>query len=276
MLNPSRRVLLSGLLLIAVTVTGCGKKQEGPDAAGASAPLANTGGKAYLVGTDAAYPPFEYQNGKNEVVGFTVDILNAVAAKGGFKVRYLNTPWEGIFATLQEGDRDIIASSVTITDERKEDMDFSEPYFEASQLIIVGKQRADIKALPDLKDLRVAVQTGTTGDEAVQQHLGKTNPRIKRFDSMPQALKALESGSVDAVVGDNGVVQNYMKGHAASFATVNDPQNFHPEFYGFAVKKGNQALLDKIDKGLEAIKADGSYDRIYRKYFGTGKQPNAG
>jgi len=274
MVNSSRRVLLSGMLLIVVAITGgCGKQQADIDATDASAPA--SGARVYLVGTDAAYPPFEFQNDKNEVVGFTVELLNAVADKGGFKVRYLNTPWEGIFATLQEGDRDIIASSVTITDERKESMAFSEPYFEAHQLIIVDRQRASIKTLPELKDLRVAVQAGTTGDAVVQQHLGKSNARIKRFDSMPQALKALESGSVDAVVGDNGVVQNYLKDHAASFATVSDPQNFHPELYGFAVKKGNQTLLGKIDKGLEAIKADGSYDRIYRKYFGTGQAAQA-
>ncbi|XZG71129.1 basic amino acid ABC transporter substrate-binding protein [Chitinibacteraceae bacterium HSL-7] len=225
--------------------------------------------RTYQVATDAAYAPFELLNAKQEVTGFTVDVLNAVAAKGGFKVKFHNTPWEGIFATLEAGDRDIVASSVTITDARKKTMDFSEPYFEAVQLIAVpGK--SGIKTFAELKNKKVGVQTGTTGDEVVQKLLGKANPNIKRFESTPLALQELLSGGVDAVVADNGVVVNFIANNKAAKGKLNtvSDNSFEKEYYGFAVKKGNKDLLAKINKGLAAIKADGSYDKIYHKHFG--------
>jgi polar amino acid transport system substrate-binding protein len=220
------------------------------------------------VGTDAAYAPFESQNEKGEIVGFTIDVVNAAAAKAGIQVKFVNTPWEGIFNALTQGDRDLIASSVTITDERKQTMAFSAPYFDAVQLIAV-KDGSKIAGFADLKTAKVGVQTGTTGDEAVTKLLGKTSTAIKRFESTPLALKELEAGGVDAVVADNGVVVHYVANNpGGKFKTVSD-KSFAPEQYGFAVKKGNSELLGKIDAGLAAIKADGSYNTIYAKYFGA-------
>ncbi|CUA84844.1 MULTISPECIES: basic amino acid ABC transporter substrate-binding protein [Gulbenkiania] len=272
-MKASRRTLLAGMLVSVFALYGCGKQQSETPAASAeasgAAPAAAEA-RTYVVGTDASYAPFEFQNDKQEIVGFDVEVLTAAAAKGGFKVRFENTPWEGIFATLAQGDRDLLASAITITDERKQSMDFSEPYFEARQLIAVGKGVTDVKTFQDLKNKKVAVQTGTTGDEVVQKLLGKTNPNIKRFESMPLALKELESGGVEAAVGDNGVVSNYVRNNPQNgIATVEDTQSFAPEYYGFAVKKGNKEMLDKINAGLKAIKEDGTYDAIYGKYFGA-------
>ncbi|WP_245559257.1 basic amino acid ABC transporter substrate-binding protein [Chitiniphilus shinanonensis] len=224
--------------------------------------------KVYQVASDAAYAPFEWQDKNQKVVGFDIDVLSAAAAKAGIKVQFHNTPWEGIFATLATGDRDIVASAVTITPERKQTMDFSDPYFEAKQLIAVTAN-SPIKRFADLKGKKVGVQTGTTGDEVVQKLLGKTSPNIKRFESTPLALQELLSGGVDAVVADNGVVVNFLANNKnAKLKTLDDP-SFAKEHYGFAVKKGNKDLLAKINKGLATIKADGTYDKIYRKYFGN-------
>ncbi|WP_348755576.1 basic amino acid ABC transporter substrate-binding protein, partial [uncultured Aquincola sp.] len=224
--------------------------------------------KVITVGTDAAYAPFESQNDKAEIVGFTVDVLSAVAQKAGFEVKFVNTPWEGIFNALQQGDRDLLASSITITDERKQTMDFSSPYFDAVQLIAV-KQSSKVAKFDDLKKLKVGVQTGTTGDEVVTKLLGKTSANVKRFESTPLALKELEAGGVDAVVADNGVVIHYVANNpGAQFKTVAD-SSFVPEQYGFAVKKGNAELLSLVNKGIADIKADGTYDKIYAKYFGN-------
>lgn len=223
--------------------------------------------KTYQVATDAAYAPFESLNNKKEVVGFSVDILEAIAKKSGMKVKFINTPWEGIFATLANGDRDMVISSVTITPERKQSMDFSDPYFEAKQLIAVGKN-SKVNKFTDLKTLKVGVQTGTTGDEVIQKLQGKTSPNIKRFESTPLAIKELENGGVDAVVADNGVVVNFVANNPKSKLKMIDDATFDKEFYGIAVKKGNKALLDQINKGLAGIKADGTYDKIYNKYFG--------
>ncbi|AOY01820.1 basic amino acid ABC transporter substrate-binding protein [Jeongeupia sp. USM3] len=223
--------------------------------------------KVYQVATDAAYAPFESLNEKQEAVGFDIEVLSAVAAKAGFKVRFVNTPWEGIFATLSTGDRDIVASAVTITPERRMTMDFSDPYFEAKQLIAVGPG-SKVARFTDLKNRKIGVQTGTTGDEIVQKLVGKTNPNIRRFESTPLALKELQNGGVDAVVADNGVVVNFITNNKGDKLKVIDDTSFAKEYYGFAVKKGNKALLVQINKGLAAIKADGSYDKIYKKYFG--------
>ena len=259
---------LVGLAAAGWLLAACGKKEDlpAPTAAPASAPAPSV--KTYTVGTDAAYAPFESQNEKGEIVGFDVDILKAVAEKAGFQVTFVNTPWEGIFNALAQGDRDMVISAVTITDERKQTMDFSNPYFDAAQLIAV-REDSKVAAFADLKKLKVGVQTGTTGDEAVTQLLGKTNTNIKRFESTPLALKELESGGVDAVVADNGVVAHYVANNpGGAFKTVSDPA-FVPEQYGIAIKKGNTELLEKVNKGLAAIRADGTYNRIYAQHFGA-------
>lgn len=269
-MKQTRRTLLAGMLLSAFAMVGCGQKTDTPAKSAASAPAPAAMEKVYTVGSDASYAPFEFQNEKNEVVGFDVEVLSAAAAKAGVKLKFVNTPWEGIFAGLQQGDRDILASAITITEERKQTMSFSDPYFEARQLIAVAKGVSDVKSFQDLKSKKIAVQTGTTGDEVVQKLLGKTSPNIKRFENMPLALKELESGGVDAAVGDNGVVINYVKNNPQhGITTVEDTKSFAPEFYGFPVKKGNQELLNKVNAGIKAIKADGTYEQIFNKYFGT-------
>jgi polar amino acid transport system substrate-binding protein len=266
--SPRRRALIAAAFS-TLALVACGKKETAPAPAPATtAAPAPAPQKVYTVGTDAAYAPFEKMSASNEVEGFTVDVLKAAAAKGGFDVKFVNTPWEGIFKTLDGGERDIVASSVTITDERKQSMDFSKPYFDAVQLIAV-KADSKVAKFEDLKKLKVGVQTGTTGDEVVQKLLGKTNANIKRFESTPLALQELAAGGVSAVVADNGVVQHYIANNpTANFKSVSDA-GFVPEQYGFAVKKGNAELLAKINAGIDAIKADGSYDAIMAKYFGA-------
>ena len=197
-----------------------------------------------------------------------VDSESAVADKAGIQVKFENTPWEGIFNALQQGDRDMLASSITITDERKQTMDFTNPYFDAYQLIAV-KANSKVSKFDDLKKLKVGVQTGTTGDEVVTKQQGKNSANIKRFESTPLALKELEAGGVDAVVADNGVVIHYVANNpGGKFKTVADKE-FVPEQYGIALKKGNGELQAKVNKGLADIKADGTYDKIYAKYFGA-------
>jgi polar amino acid transport system substrate-binding protein len=264
-LSTRRVVQFAGLVLASLLLTACGKK-EAPTAAAPAA--ASAPAKVYVVGTDAAYAPFESQNEKAEIVGFDIDVVKAIAAKAGFEIRFINTPWEGIFNALLQGDRDLVVSAVSITPERRQTMDFSEPYFDAQQLIAV-KQNSKVVKFSDLKALKVGVQTGTTGDEAITKLQGKTSPNIKRFELTPLALKELEAGGVDAVVADNGVIVNYVTNNGGgNFKTVTDP-SFVPERYGIALKKGNADLLAKVNLGLAGIKADGTYQALYAKYFGA-------
>lgn len=271
----TRRFLqTAGLLIAGLVLSACGKNEPpattATPAASAAAPAAPAPApaKVYVVGTDAAYAPFESQNEKAEIVGFDIDVVKAVAAKAGIEVKFVNTPWEGIFNTLAQGDRDLLVSAITINDERKQSMDFTSPYFDAHQLIAV-KANSKVAKFDDLKKLKVGVQTGTTGDEVVSKLLGKTSTNVKRFESTPLALKELEAGGVDAVVADNGVVINYIANNTnVKFKSVTD-KSFQPEQYGIAVKKGNTELLEKLNKGLADIKADGTYDKIYAQYFGA-------
>ena len=269
LLSTRRFLHIAGLAAATLIFTACGKKEEPPPAPApvASAP-APAPAKVYAVGTDAAYAPFESQNDKGEIVGFDIEVVQAVAKKAGIEVKFINTPWEGIFNTLAQGDRDLVVSAVTITAERKQTMDFSDPYFDAQQLIAV-KNNSKIAKFADLKKLKVGVQTGTTGDEAVTKLQGKTSANIKRFESTPLALKELEAGGVDAVVADNGVVINYVANNpGGKFKSIADKE-FVPEQYGIALKKGSAELQAKVNKALGEIKADGSYDAIYTKYFGA-------
>ena len=269
-ISTRRFLQCAGLAAAGLLLAACGKKE--PEAVPAPAPAAVASApapaKVYVVGTDAAYAPFESQNEKAEIVGFDIDVMRAVAAKAGLALKFVNTPWEGIFNALGQGDRDLVVSAVTITPERRQTMDFSDPYFDAQQLIAV-KVNSKVAKFADLKKLKVGVQTGTTGDEAVTKLLGKTSANIKRFESTPLALKELEAGGVDAVVADNGVVIHYVANNpGGQFKTVADT-DFTPEQYGIALKKGNAELLAKVNQGLAAIKADGSYAALYTKYFGT-------
>ena len=257
-------VLLAGLVLAA-----CGKQEPAAPAASApaAAPVA-AAAKVYVVGTDAAYAPFESQNDKGEIVGFDIDVVKAAAQKAGIEVKFLNTPWEGIFNSVAQGDRDLLVSAITITPERRQTLDFSTPYFDAQQLIAV-ESGSKIARFDDLKKLKVGVQNGTTGDEVITKLQGKDSANIKRFESTPLALKEMEVGGVDAVVADNGVVVHYVANNPNSkFKTIAD-SSFATEQYGIAVKKGNAELLEKINKGLAGIKEDGTYAKIYTQYFGV-------
>jgi len=264
--SPIRLAQAGRSALAVLALVACSKQETPPAASAASAPVAAA--RVYVVGTDAAYAPFESQNEKGEIVGFDIDIVNAIAQKANLSVKFVNTPWEGIFNALNQGDRDLLVSSITITDEHKQTMDFTEPYFDAYQLIAV-KAESKVARFDDLKPLKVGVQTGTTGDEAISKLQGKNSANIRRFESTPLALKELEAGGVDAVVADNGVVINYVANNTGTkFKTVSDAA-FVPEHYGIPVKKGNAELLAKLNKGLADIKADGTYDRIHAKYLGS-------
>lgn len=267
----------AGTLLVGLVLAACGKQEPPAPAATVPAPIVSApapAAKVYVVGTDAAYAPFESQNEKGEIVGFDIEVVQAVAQKAGIEVKFLNTPWEGIFNTLNQGDRDFLVSAITITAERQQTMDFSAPYFDAQQLIAVKKD-SKIAKFADLKKLKVGVQNGTTGDEIITKLQGKDSVNIKRFESTPLALKELEGGGVDAVVADNGVIVHYVNNNAdAAFKTISDT-SFTSEQYGLAVKKGNAELLEKLNKGLADIKADGTYQQIYAKYFGAAPAPAA-
>ena len=220
--------------------------------------------KELVVGSSATYRPFAYETPTKEIVGYDIDIIKAVAQKAGLQIKIVNTPWTGIFAALNNGDVDLVISGVTINEKRKQSYDFTAPYFEARQLIAVNKD-STVKSLKDLAGKKVGVVTGSTGDDIASREFGKTNTDIRRFESTPVVISELVGSGVDAAIGDNGVVAFRVQEHK-QLKTVSDP-NFPKEYFGIVVKQGNKALRDKLNAGLAAVKADGSYAQIYKKWF---------
>jgi polar amino acid transport system substrate-binding protein len=231
---------------------------------GASSLSAQAQGKELVVGSSATYRPFAYESPTKEIIGYDVDIIRAVAQKAGIPIKLVNTPWTGIFAALNNGDVDLVISGVTINDKRRQSYDFTAPYFEARQLMAVP-QSSTVKTLKDLAGKKVGVVTGSTGDDIASREFGKTNPDIRRFESTPVVISELANTGLDAAIGDNGVIAFRVQEHK-SLKTVSDPA-FPKEYFGIVVKQGNKALLDKLNAGLAAIKADGTYATIYKKWF---------
>ena len=220
--------------------------------------------KELVVGSSATYRPFAFENPNKEIVGYDVDMIKAIAQKAGLKIRIVNTPWTGIFAALNNGDVDIVVSGVTINDKRKQSYDFTAPYFEARQLIAVPKD-STVKNLKDLAGKKIGVVTASSGDDTASREFGKTNPDIRRFENTPTVISELANGGVDAAIGDNGVIAFRVQEHK-NLKTVDDP-SFPKEYFGIVVKQGNKALLDKLNTGLAAVKADGTYAQVYKKWF---------
>lgn len=260
----ARALALTAGFVGMLGLAGCGKQDAQPAAPQAAAPQQ----RVYLVGVESAYAPFSSENEQKTVVGFDIDVMKALAQKIGIEVKFVPTPFESIFNSLAQGDLDLLISAITITDERKKTVAFSEPYFEATQTIAVPASDTRVTKMTDLKALKVGTQSGTSGDELVQQVLGQNNANIKRFESTPLALAELEGGGVDAVVADEPVVKNYIANNPNSkLRTVSD-NTFPKEDYGVAVRKDDPELLAKVNKGLADLKADGTFAAISVKYFG--------
>ena len=201
------------------------------------------------------------------ISGFDVDLMNAMAEVGHFKVEYKHQPWESLFAALKNGDVDMLASAVTINDERKQTMAFTDPYFEITQVILVP-QNKEIKSVEDLKKARkVGVVTGNTGDTAVSKILGSNSDKIARFENVTLVIKELENGGLDAVVSDSAVVGNYLKNNGNKGFTMVAVPDFEVEHYGIAVRKDDEATLKVLNDALKQVRASGEYDKIFNKYF---------
>lgn len=260
-----RMAVLCTLVLSLVFALGCGSKETAKETEKATGEVQE---KTYKVGTDAAYAPFESVDPSGKIVGFDMDILDAIAAAEGIKIEFVNTAWEGIIPSLTNDKNDIVVSAMTITDERKKEVDFSDSYFESTNYIVVPSN-SPVAGLADLKGKKISVQQGTTGDIALTEALGQTYDGIKRFKGTPEAFLELKNGKVDAAVADSGVVMEYVKNNADLNLKYIKDDKFEKENYGIAVKKGDTELLNKINSGIKKIKENGEYDKIYEKWFGT-------
>ena len=218
-----------------------------------------------VIGSDCTWPPMEFITEDKEIVGFDIDMLYAMAEAGGFEIEVQNTAWDGIFAGLANGNYDAVCSSVTITEERQKTMDFTSPYINAGQVVIVAKDTNGVTTLADLKGKKVGAQIGTTGAIAVSEAGDIT---LKNYDELGLAVEDLANGNLDAVVGDSPIAADYVLGndnYKSKLKIVGEP--FTDEFYGIAVKKGNAEVLDKLNSALEAVIASGKRDELVNKWL---------
>jgi polar amino acid transport system substrate-binding protein len=257
--------IVAVLAVFVLVLAGCAP------AAPAPAPAADSSAAPTLtikVGTNAEYRPFEYVDENNNIIGFDIDLMAALAEAGGFEYEFVNTKWDGIFVALANGEFDAVISAVTITDERKETVDFTEPYFNAGQVLAVLADNETITGLESVTDaVRVGVQLGTTADIFLTDN---TPAQISRFDELPLALQALGNRDVDAVVAELPVLGDYLKANPdLGGKIVGEP--FTDELFGIAVNKGKPEVLEALNAALATIKGNGVYDQIYNKWFTAGE-----
>ncbi len=250
-------VLLLAVLVLA-GLTGCGA-QPGTKTAAA---------KVYKVGMDATYAPFGFQaQDKKEYLGFDVDIIKAIAKAEGFQVEINNLAFDGLIPALQTGNLDIVINDMTINPERSKTVSFSKPYYTAGLGLVVRKDNQGIQGKKDLDGKRLGVSIGSTGAEVAHKITGA---KVREFNTIVDAFLELKNGGVDAVINDKPVNEYYVLTKGQDFARTVDG-DFEVEYLGIAVAKKNTELLSKINHGLAAIKADGQYGEIYKKWFG--KEP---
>ena len=216
--------------------------------------------------TDSTWPPFEFIDENKEIVGLTIDLVKAIGKEADFTPEFVSTAWDGIFVGLNNSEYHAIASSVTITEERKQQVDFSDPYYNAGQVLVMNKDAVGTaQSLSDLVGKKVGAQLGTQGAFLVEEN---KNIELKTYDEIGYAVEELANGTIDGLVADSPLVSQYVlknEKYGDSFVLVGEPMT--KEEYGFVARKGNSEIIEKINQGLATIKENGEYDAIIAKWI---------
>ena len=212
------------------------------------------------VGTNAEFPPFEYlENGK--ITGFDIELMNEIGKVLNADIKIQDMTFDGLLPALQLKKVDVVIAGMTATEERMKTVAFTQPYYTASQVIIVKEGDNSIKSFEDLKGKRVGVMLGFTGDTVVSEIEGV---KIERFNAAYAGIMALKADKADAVVLDSEPAKNYVKQNPGLKLAEADAAK---EEYAIAIRKNDKALLEKIEKALTEIKANGTYDKLIEKNF---------
>ncbi|TKI46754.1 amino acid ABC transporter substrate-binding protein [Bacillus mycoides] len=248
------------IILIITTVfsiiAGCSKPKEKDD---------NT----LVIGIDDKFAPMGFRDENNEIVGFDIDYAKAAAEKMGTKVKFQPIDWKTKESELSSGRIDLIWNGYTITDERKNKVLFTEPYLKNAQ-VVVTLADSPLTKLSNLEGKAVGLQSLSSAADALNANPIKSKIKtVTEFADNASALNDLKSGRLDAVVIDEVVIKYYMAKEKDTFKMLNE--SLSPEEYGVGVKKGNEALLKKLQKALDEIKEDGTAAEISKKWFGENK-----
>lgn len=242
------------LIVLSLVLTACGGTQ----------PAANK----VRVATDATWPPFEIvDETTKELVGFDIDMLKAIGEKAGLELEFINVGFDPLLAGISECQYDAAISAITITEERKQSMLFSDPYINAGQIVSVRADNTEITGKDSLSGKTVGAQIGTTGAIEIERISGAT---LKTYDTVDLAFLDLGNGQIDAVVADYPTAVAFVAQQGGKLITVGEV--FTDENYGIAVCKNNQELLDKINKGLAEVKAEGIITQLEEKWLAGSSQ----
>jgi polar amino acid transport system substrate-binding protein len=241
------------------TATSAGGGSGGSNALGLITPGTLT------IGSDIPYPPFE-QGKPPDYTGFDVDLMDAIAQKLNVQPKWVDTAFGTIFSDQQAGKFDIVASSTTITPARSKKVTFSDPYYTADQSLMVQKG-SDLQSTSDItSDTTIGVQEGTTGQDYAEK---KTDAQVQAFAAIGTVFNALQAGQVDGVINDFSVSAFALKKYPELDVVERIKTG---ESYGFPMQKQNTALQDAVNGALKGLIADGTYQKIYEKWF-TEKPP---
>jgi len=239
--------LIVGLLISLIAVTGCSKKKE-----------------TIVMGTNAAFPPFEFIGGEagNEVVGFDVEIAKEIAKDLGKELKIEDMEFDTLLTALNANKIDFVLAGMTINPKRAESVNFSEPYYEATQAVIVRKDQSAIKTIKDLKGKKISVQLGTTGNDLASKHTAESN--ISAFNTGFEAVMELKNGKVDCLIIDQQPALNFVsKNPELKILSF----NFDPEYYGIAIRKDDKELLNSVNKTLKRLKSSGKYNELFSQFI---------
>jgi polar amino acid transport system substrate-binding protein len=251
-------------LSVAFSLAACGGNSS---PAGSSASGGQGGEvKKYVFGTDATYPPFEFEK-DGKYVGIDIDLLNAIAQEEGFEVEIKPMDFKGIIPGIQSKQLDGAAAGISITEERKQVVSFSEPYYQAGLSLIVREDNNTITKPEDLGGKTIAIKKGTTGAKFAEELAQKYGATVKYFDDSPSMFLEVVNGNADVTLEDYPVI---------SYKIATDPNSklkivgdrLNGDYYGIAVGKDNEELLKKINDGLKKLKETGKYDEIIKTYLG--------
>ena len=267
MITSTRTRFLSVLAAASLALAACGGSDGSSDTTASGTTLETIAAGKLTVCSDAPYEPFEFQDASGKWTGFDMDLMREIASRNDLELEVSVQPFDGIWLAPAAGTCDVVASSMTITAEREEAADFSDGYFDSFQSMLVMKENeATLASIEAFAGKKVAVQTGTTGEEFAKANL--TGAEIQSFDEAGAMFLALESGEVDGVLQDFPINADRAVKQGTSVVSIKFDEGYDKESYGFAVKTGNTALLDAINEALADMRDDGTYDTIFATYFG--------
>ena len=239
--------LIIALIISLIAFTGCSEKKE-----------------TIVMGTNAAFPPFEYIGGESgdEVVGFDAEIAKEIAKDLGKELKIEDMEFDTLLTALNANKIDFVIAGMTINPKRAESVNFSEPYYEATQAVIVRKDQTAVKVIDDLKDKKISVQLGTTGNDMASKYTGEAN--ISAFNTGFEAVMELKNGKVDCLIIDQQPAMNFVAKNPELEILSFD---FEPEYYGIAIKKDDKDLLASVNKTLKRLKSSGKYDELISQFM---------